>query len=309
MASPKKKAGKKGIKVFTDAGEAAKKRQRIRAGKKAAATRKKNKAAADKAATKAEVDRLAARKEEHTGKQPAQAGLPDEWHERGGRVDAKHGIRTPEGAVLDPTTEGSADVARAVGTRGEKVSAGAGTRDRGFVKEQDTKGGRARAKKYNAIKIKIDNKTASPAERKWFMQAAKYDADAFKRQKGQTIRSRQNKSEAAKLRAAGGVDNYKMLLDLGVVSDDMTINQIKTAVRSHAARGNLRNPTASGDVVRAIAEDARQPKMARRRPLGQPTGHGGPEIFTPNPRRRRKNSKGGLVKTGHKDYRKGGIFY
>jgi len=274
MASPKKKAVKRGTRVFTDAGEAAKKRRRIRAGK-----------------------------------QPAQAGLPDEWHERGGRVDTKHGIRTPEGAVLDPTTEGSADVARAVGTRGEQVSTGAGTRDRGFVKEQSNATKRAIAKKYNAIKTKIDDKIATPAERKWFMRQAFKDADALKRQAGRSIKSRQAKSIAMKRSVAGTVDNYKKLLDDGVISDDMTINQMKTAIRSHAARKNLRNPTASGAVVRAIAEDARQPKMARRRPLGQPTGHGGPEIFTPNPRRRRKNSKGGLVKTGHKDYRKGGIFY
>ena len=253
-------------------------KNRSRAAKKGWATRRKNENKAAKAEEKARVDALAARQKEHTGKQPAQAGLPDEYHEQGGRADAKHVVNTPEGAAFDPETGGSVDVARLVGTKGEKVSTGAGTRTRGFVDEQATKSGRERAKKYNAIAKKIDNKTASPAERKWYMQQAFKDADALKRQKGQNIKSKQTASRAQKMRAAGGVDNYRILLDDGVVSDDMTINQIETAIRNVEARANLKKGTSIG----------------------------GPELVAP---RKRKLSRGGLTKAGHKDYRTGGLFY
>jgi len=308
MATLKKKAIKKGKKVVDiltgDAAERAQKRRllaRRRAGKKAAKTRAKNKAAAEKAKAAEEKAAIAARKKEHTGKSPVQ-NKPG--------VIAKD-YRAMEGAGVDPETGGSVDVARLVGTQGEEVSTGAGTSTRGFVKEQDTKVGRSIAKKYNAIAKKIDDKTATPAERKWFMKQAYKDADALKRQKGQSIKSRQTASLAMKRKAAGGVDNYRRLLDDGVVSDDMTINQIKKAIQNAKVRGEL----AGGDknkakrISEALIESRDQKKFSRPgRGLGKARGHGGPEIFTPKPRRR-PMKRGGVVKDRHKDYRTGGMFY
>ena len=309
MATLKKKAVKKGKKVVDiltgDAAERAQKRKLLakrRAGKKAAKTKAKNKAAAEKAAVAEEKAKKAARKKEHTGKSPVQ--------NKPGVIKGK-GYVAKEGAGVDPETGGSVDVARLVGTKGEKVSTGAGTRTRGFVDEQATKGKREVAKKYNAIAKKIDDKTATPTERKWFMKQALKDADALKRQKGQSIKSRQTASLAQKRRAAGGVDNYRKLLDDGVVSDDMTINQIKKAIQNVKVRGEL----AAGDknkakrISEALIEGRDQKKFSRpRKGLGQARGHGGPEIFTPKPRRR-PMKRGGIVKDGHKDYRKGGMFY
>ena len=85
------------------------------AAKKGWATRRKNKNKAAKAEEKARVDALAARKKEHKGDMPAQKGIPSKNAEA-------------EGAALDPDTEGSFDVARGVGTKGERVSTGAGSR-------------------------------------------------------------------------------------------------------------------------------------------------------------------------------------
>ena len=313
LAKRRSKAAKKGAKTKAANRKAAEKAKarRSRGGKKAKKTKDKNIRAAEKVAVAEEKAKKAARQKEHTGKKPTQEGLPDEYHERGGRADAKHVVNTPEGAAFDPETGGSVDVARLVGTKGEKVSTGAGTRTRGFVDEQATKGKREVAKKYNAIAKKIDDKTATPTERKWFMKQALKDADAFKRQKGQSIKSRQTASLAQKRRAAGGVDNYRKLLDDGVVSDDMTINQIKKAIQNVKVRGEL----AAGDknkakrISEALIESRDQKKFSRpRKGLGQARGHGGPEIFTPKPRRR-PMKRGGIVKDGHKDYRTGGMFY
>jgi hypothetical protein len=292
-------------KLIKEAADAAKKaaelaKRRSKAAKKGAKTKAANRKAAEKAATKAEKAAKEARKKEHTGKSPVQ--------NKPGVIKGK-GYVAKEGAGVDPETGGSVDVARLVGTKGEKVSTGAGTRTRGFVDEQATKGKREVAKKYNAIAKKIDNKTASPAERKWYMQQAFKDADALKRQKGQNIKSKQTKSNAQKIRAAGGVDNYRILLDDGVVSDDMTINQIETAIRNVEARANLKKGTSTRAVMEALKEKAAQPKLARGRPLGKPRGHGGPELVAPKKPRKRKLSRGGLTKAGHKDYRKGGLFY
>mgnify|MGYP003628285086 FL=1 len=235
-------------------------------------------------------------REKKEAKKPTQKNLSDK------RIEL-------EGARVDPDTNGSVDVGRLVGTKGEKVSTGAGTRAMSIVKEQTTAGHMSVAKKYNAIAKKIDDKTATPAERKWFMKQAYKDADAFTRQKGQSIKSKQAASLARKMKAAGGVDNYRTLLDYGVVSDNMTINQIETAIRNVKARANLKKGTSMRAVMEALKEKATQPKLARGKPLGKPRGHGGPELVAPKKPRKRKLSRGGLTKAGHKDYRKGGMFY
>ena len=264
------------------------------AAKKGWATRRKNKNKAAKAEEKARVDALAARKKEHKGDMPAQKGIPSKNAEA-------------EGAALDPDTEGSFDVARGVGTKGERVSTGAGSRAQGFTKEQQTAATRKRAN--NIIKLEAKRKAGTLSKRDW-AQLRRYDeedAASAEAQAGRSIKSRQAKSEA--LRRLSGKDDYAEMLKTGVISEGMTPNQIETAVRNFEARQALNKRPTTQAVRQAIAEDASQPKMARRRSMGQPRGHGGPEIFTPNPRRPRKNNRGGIIKTGHKDYRKGGMFY
>ena len=227
---------------------------------------------------------------------PAQKGIPSKNAEA-------------EGAALDPDTEGSFDVARGVGTKGERVSTGAGSRAQGFTKEQQTAATRKRAN--NIIKLEAKRKAGTLSKRDW-AQLRRYDAEdaaSAEAQAGRSIKSRQNKSEAQKRRRLNERDDYAEMLETGVISEGMTPNQIETAVRNFEARQALNKRPTTQAVRQAIAEDASQPKMARRRSMGQPRGHGGPEIFTPNPRRPRKNNRGGIIKTGHKDYRKGGMFY
>jgi hypothetical protein len=277
--------------------EAAKKASKLSsAAKKGHKTRNKNKKKATKADEKARAAVLAARKKKHVGKKPAQKRLPDK------KVEV-------EGAILDPDTEGSVDVARAVGTRGERVDTGAGTRSQGFTKEQETAATRKRAN--NIIKLEAKRKAGTLTKREWgqLRRYNKEDAASAEAQAGRSIKSRQAKSEAQKRRRLSGRDDYAEMLETGVISEGMTPNQIETAVRNFEARKALNKPPTTQAVARALTEAASQPKMARKNPLGQARGHGGPAIFTPNPRRRRKNNKGGLVKADHKDYRKGGIFY
>ena len=276
--------------------EAAKKASKLSsAAKKGHKTRNKNKKKATKADEKARAAVLAARKKKHVGKKPAQKRLPDK------KVEV-------EGAILDPDTEGSVDVARAVGTRGERVDTGAGTRSQGFTKEQETAATRKRAN--NIIKLEAKQKAGTLTKREWgqLRRYNKEDAASAEAQAGRSIKSRQAKSEARKRRSLRETDDYATLIDTGEVSEGMTPNQIAAAIRSKKARQALSKPTTTRQVVKAIQEAKSQPNYARKNPLGQPTGHGGPEIFTPNPRKR-KNNRGGLVKTSYKDYRKGGIFY
>ena len=224
------------------------------------------------------------------------------------------GYVAKEGAGVDPETGGSVDVARLVGTRGEKVSTGAGTRARGFVDEQATKGGRERAKRVVKLEEKREAGTLTKKESAELKRLNKADTDAAERQAGRTIASRQSKSEAQKKVQASKIDSWSDLIKYGVLPDnpkDLTINQLKIALRNVEARKELAAgaKNKSKRIIETLLEAKNQPKLSRpRRGLGQARGHGGPEIFAPKPRRR-PMKHGGLIKKGHKDYRKGGMFY
>ena len=89
----------------------------------------------------------------------------------------------------------------------------------------------------------------------------------------------------------------------------LDIDFIKIQARQWQEYYEIPKQTNYYDRKKALKEKATQPKLARGKPLGKPRGHGGPELVAPKKPRKRKLSRGGLTKAGHKDYRKGGMFY
>ena len=250
-------------------------------------------------------------KEKKESKQPTQKNLPNKMIEREGAQKESFKAGQPA-AGEGPVTVGKAsgDIENFTRAQMEELS----PKRRAAVTEYFRKG---------------ESFKGMSAQKK---RDAEYGlAHMRKEQEPVSISTRQAISEGGKkARAAGGVDNYRRLLDDGVVSDDMTPNQIKLAIQNAKVRAEL----AAGDknkakrITEAVIESRDQKKFSRPRGgLGQPAGHGGPEIFTPKAKRRRKRpmignlqrrmtgpsvgefKRGGLAKKGHKDYRKGGMFY
>ena len=255
-----------------------------------------------------------------------------------------------EGARADDVTGGSVNIARDVGTRGENVTTGAGSRAQGYVAEEA--GGRIgarRAERYLALKEKVDDGTATKVERLAFMKLAKQDTDAFVAQQGRTLASRQRKSDAAKLSAKQREDALEKFYNTGEIVEgfEPTPNQVKIATRNAERRKAL---AAGEDETAEITAAMREANAARtqppaRKPLSgiraedvggmkdggltrrqtkakkayakyQETVKDREKAARKRKSAKRKNitasmpaARGGLMKTGHKDYRKGGMFY
>ena len=257
-----------------------------------------------------------------------------------------------EDTRIDPETGGSVDAARGVGTKGERGALDTrGPRDRGFV--VDEAGGRvgaARARRYLALKKKVDDGTATKAERLEFMRMASADADALTRQQGRSIASRQRKSTAAKLSAKQREDARQKFMQDGEIVEgfEPTANEIAQAKR------NIQRRMGGGDVVETMYEvDAAKTKPRSRRNLSgiREEDVGGMNVggmkkkLTREQKKKRKSlltyteklkaakrakqkkkrksymtatpvirgqsmtaARGGLMKSKHKDYRKGGLF-
>ena len=252
-----------------------------------------------------------------------------------------------EDTRIDPETGGSVDAARGVGTRGEKVTLDTrGPRTRGYVEDQaGGRTGAARARRYLALKNKIDDGTATRAERLEFMRNIDRDLDAGKRQRGQSIASRQTKSVAAKLSARQREDARQKFMQTGEIVEGY---DPKAPVEAQAIRNIMRRRTLAagddtGDVVAAMKEvDAAKTKPRSRRNLSgtreEDVGGmnvGGIRLTDAQKKAAKKRAaqkkalrakkrvniaqgkvrgttvyakRGGLMKTSHKDYRKGGLF-
>jgi hypothetical protein len=254
-----------------------------------------------------------------------------------------------EDTRIDPETGGSVDTARKVGTRGEKVTLDTrGPRTRGYVEDEaGGRTGAARARRYLALKKLVDDGTATKAERLEFMRMASADADALTRQQGRSIASRQTKSTAAKLSAKQREDARQKFIQDGEITEgfEPTANEIaqakrniqrrtrggnipeamyeldaaKTKPRSRSALSGIREEDAGGMNVggltraqkkkqEAIQTYAQKLKAAKR--AKQKKKRKSYATDTPTVRRISMSAaKGGLVKTGHTDYRKKGMFY
>lgn len=263
-----------------------------------------------------------------------------------------------EDTRIDPETGGSVDAARGVGTKGERVALDTrGPRDRGFV--VDEAGGRvgaARARRQLLLANKIDDGTATKAERLEFMRNIDRDLDAGKRQRGQSIASRQRKSTAAKLSARQREDARQKFMQTGEIVEGY---DPKAPVEAQAIRNIMRRRTLAagddtGDVVAAMKEvDAAKTKPRSRRNLSgiREEDVGGMNVggmkkkLTRAQKKKRESlltyteqlkaakrakqkkkrksymtatpvirgqsvtaARGGLMKSKHKDYRKGGLF-
>ena len=172
-----------------------------------------------------------------------------------------------EDTRIDSETGGSVDDAREVGTRGEKVTLDTrGPRTRGYVEDQaGGRTGAARARRYLALKNKIDDGTATRAERLEFMRNIGRDLDAGKRQRGQSIASRQRKSVAAKLSARQREDARQKFMQTGEVVEGY---DPKAPVEAQAIRNIMRRRAlaAGGDETAEITAAMREANAARTQP-------------------------------------------
>ena len=94
---------------------------------------------------------------------------------------------------VDPESGVSKQITEQVGTRGEKVSTGAGTRARSFPQEQSTKRSRKFRKKVAQLETKVEKGTATKKEIEEYTRIVKQDAKDVTRAA----------SSAAKTRVAG----------------------------------------------------------------------------------------------------------
>ena len=172
-----------------------------------------------------------------------------------------------EDTRIDSETGGSVDAAREVGTRGEKVTLDTrGPRTRGYVEDQaGGRTGAARARRYLALKNKVDGGTATRAERLEFMRMAFADADAFTRQQGRNIKSRQAKSTAGRLSARQRENAVQKFYNTGEIVEgfEPTPNQIKIAKQNAKRRKEL---ASDGDDTEAILAGMAERDAARTQP-------------------------------------------
>jgi len=335
LAKRRSKAAKKGAKTKAANRKAAEKAKarRSRGGKKAKKTKDKNIRAAEKAAAAEEKAKKAARQKEHTGKKPAQEGLPDEYHERGGRADAKHVVKTPEGAQEESFKAGQL-------APGEKVTVG---KESGAIP--------------NYAKDMMDNLSAKrkTALTKYFKNGESFKGMAAQQKRDAQYALRYVRKEAdspsysaraasaegrKKAAAAKRTDSYDKLLQTGEIQEgfEPTTKQIQQAINNMKARGKTSR-------VRQLEArlESRDPAVRGLRGrdggpfpgAGRPAGHPSDKVTEADKVRKRGATpyqprevkgeddlvkllrrteragfkRGGLTKAGHKDYRTGGLFY
>ena len=172
-----------------------------------------------------------------------------------------------EGARVDPEAGGSVDAARGVGTRGEQVALDKrGPRTRGYVEDQaGGRRGASRARRYQQLKDKVDDGTATREERIEFMRLAYADADAFTRQQGRTLASRQRKSTAGRLSARQRENAVQKFYNTGEIVEgfEPTPNQVKIAIQNAERRKEL---AGGGDDIEAILAATAEREAAKTQP-------------------------------------------
>ena len=335
LAKKRSKAAKKGAKTKAANRKAAEKvkAKRSRAGKKAKKTKDKNIKVAEKTAAKEEKAAKKARKEEHPGTKPVQKGLPDEYHERGGRPDAKHVVKTPEGAQekkfsSDQPAAGEGPVT--VGTKSGDIP--------NYIRDQMEE---LSPKRRAAVTEYFRNGESFKGMSVQKKRDAKYGLNYMrKEQEPVSISTRQAISEGGKkARAAKQPDAYDHMLRTGEILEGFnpTPKQIEQAIKNQKARGKTSRVRELEARLESL--DPRWKYGGRKGApfpgAGRPAGHPSDKVVeagmvrkrgaTPyQPKElkaeddmtkllmrteRRGFKRGGLIKKGHKDYRKGGMFY
>jgi len=144
-------------------------------------------------------------------------------------------FKVSEGAALDPETGGSVNHARDVGTKGEKVTRGKHSVTN-FFRDQTSPATRKKAKTTVELEKKKKDGTATKADKARLAKINKTDKEAYNRQRGNTIKTKQLKSDSyAKRKAKNAKTDY---IDpvTGEVHGKVTPNQIQQAIKNQRAR-------------------------------------------------------------------------
>jgi hypothetical protein len=253
---------------------------------------------------------LAAKKETETGATPVTTkGM---FERRGKEVEASR---------LDDDTGVAQEITDQIGTRGEQVSTGAGTRAMGFTKEMQTQGSRARAKR----KVELENK-----ERDGVITADEQDAlDRMRKADALALRRQTGGKRIYKPRKK---DEVSELMQEGVDFEGSTPQQRATAERNLQVRKALEDKQekmnfksggmkkrkltraqqkqieATETYAERVARIKREKQKKKRKSYASdtPTIRGQTMPVSPSTPRA---ARGGLMKVGHADYRKKGMFY
>ena len=336
LAKRRSKAAKKAAKTRAANRKAAEKAKakRIRGGKKAKKTKDKNIRVSEKAAAKEEKAAKKARKEEHPGTKPVQKGLPDEYHERGGRADAKHAIKTPEGAQEESFKAGQPAAGEGPVTVGKESGA-----IPNYAKDMMDN---LSAKRKTALTKYFKNDESFKGMSAQQKRDAQYALRYVRREADSPSYSARAASAEGRKKAAAAkrTDSYDKLLQTGEIEEgfEPTTKQIRQAINNMKARGKtsrvrqLEARLESLDpAVRGLRGRGGGPFPGAGRPAGHPSdkvteaGMVRKRGATPYQPRELKGEddlakllmrteragfkRGGLIKKGHKDFRKGGIFY
>jgi len=91
--------------------------------------------------------------------------------------------------------------------------------------------------------------------------------------------------------------------------DDKTTNKLETSLAAARKKGDpyyLKNGKKMAAVTK---EDLEKSGLSLRDYLNKKLGLTRRKSKPPIPKQKPKQARGGLIKTGHRDYRKGGLFY
>lgn len=330
LAKRRSKAAKKAAKTRAANRKAAEKAKakRIRGGKKAKKTKDKNIRVSEKAAAKEEKAAKKARKEEHPGTKPTQKGTGEKKSIFKKKFTVREGAQEESFRAGQPAAgEGPVTVGKESGAipnyakdMMDNLSAKRKTAlTKYFKNDESFKGMSAQQKRDAQYALRYVRREAdSPS----------YSARAA---------SAEGRKKAA---AAKRTDSYDKLLQTGEIEEgfEPTTKQIRQAINNMKARGKtsrvrqLEARLESLDpAVRGLRGRGGGPFPGAGRPAGHPSdkvteaGMVRKRGATPYQPRELKGEddlakllmrteragfkRGGLIKKGHKDFRKGGIFY
>ena len=330
LAKRRSKAAKKAAKTRAANRKAAEKAKarRSRGGKKAKKTKDKNIRVAEKAAAKEEKAAKEARKKEHPGTKPTQKGTG----EKKSIFKKKFNIR--EGAQEESFRAGQPAAGEGPVTVGKESGA-----IPNYAKDMmDNLSAKRKAALTKYFKNDESFKGMSAQEKRDAQYALRYvrrEADSPSYSARAASAEGRKKAVAAKR-----TDSYDKLLQTGEIQEgfEPTTKQIQQAINNMKARGKTSR-------VRQLEArlESRDPAVRGLRGrgggpfpgAGRPAGHPGDKVpkagmvrkrgaapYQPKELKaeddmtkllmrteRRGFKRGGLAKKGHKDYRKGGMFY
>jgi len=330
LAKRRSKAAKKGAKTKAANRKAAEKAKarRSRGGKKAKKTKDKNIRAAEKVAVAEEKAKKAARKEEHTGKKPTQKGTGEK------KSIFKKKFTVREGAQEESFRAGQPAAGEGPVTVGKESGA-----IPNYAKDMMDN---LSAKRKTALTKYFKNGESFKGMSAQQKRDAQYALRYVRREADSPSYSARAASAEGRKKAAAAkrTDSYDKLLQTGEIEEgfEPTTKQIRQAINNMKARGKtsrvreLEARVESRDpAVRGLGGRKGAPFAGAGRAAGHPSdkvteaGMVRKRGATPYQPRELKGEddlvkllrrteragfkRGGLAKKGHKDYRKGGLFY